>query len=54
MTVNELIFELSKIEDKEKVVTLFDGYGWTNIGKIREEDITVRIFEERNPLFSDN
>lgn len=54
MTVNELIEKLNKIENKEKVVILFDGYGWTNIEKIEEDEVKIRIYEEQNPLFSNN
>ena len=53
MTVQELIKRLEKI-DKDKIVVLYDGYGWSNIDKLEETETTVRIYEEVNPLFSDN
>lgn len=54
MTVKELINKLDKIEDKQKVVLLYDGYGWANIDKIIEEECTVLLQVEQNPLFNNN
>ena len=53
MTIKELIERLSNIKDKNKIVIIYDGYGWANIEKLEETDIVLRIREEENPLFSE-
>jgi hypothetical protein len=52
MTVQELIDILSKIDgDKIIIMTEPDGIGWTNIGKIIEDECKVKIIEDDNELF---
>lgn len=52
MTVKELIDVLSKIDnDKIIIMTEPNGIGWTNIGKIIEDECQVKIVEDDNGLF---
>lgn len=53
MTVKELIYVLSTI-DGDKVVILSEPnqIGWTNIGKIVEEQCQVKIVEDDTELFN--
>lgn len=57
MTAKELINELKKY-DKDRVVVLSDGIGWSNIEEVvavdPSIDCTIRIINERFPVFSDN
>jgi len=47
MTVKNLIDILSKIDgDKIIIMTEPDGVGWTNIGKVVEEQCQVKIVED--------
>ena len=52
MTVKNLIYILSKIDgDKIIIMTEPNGIGWTNIGKIIEDEYQVKIIEDDNGLF---
>lgn len=55
MTVRELINELSKITDDDKIVILTDpdGVGWDNIGQVIEEISEVKITMDGNSPFQD-
>jgi len=52
MKVQELIDILSKIDgNKIIIMTEPNGIGWTNIGKIIEDECQVKIIEDDNDLF---
>ena len=52
MTVKELIDVLSKIDnDKIIIMTEPNGIGWTNIGKIIEEECQIKIVQDDTELF---
>lgn len=54
MTVQELIDALEKLpKDKIVVLTEPDGIGWDNIGKVYEEESTVKITMDGNHPFED-
>lgn len=53
MTVKELIKVLSEM-DKNKVVIISepDQIGWTNIGKVIEEECQIKIVQDDTELFN--
>jgi hypothetical protein len=52
MTVQELIDILLNIDgNKIIIMTEPNGIGWTNIGKVIEDECQVKIIEDDNGLF---
>ena len=55
MTVKDLIKILEKIDgDKMVIMTNPDEIGWTNIGRVVEEQCQVLIVEDDDGLFHDS
>lgn len=57
MTAKELITVLKNFNE-DRIVVLSDGVGWSNIEEVvaddPKNDSTIRIINEKLPVFSDN
>jgi hypothetical protein len=52
MTVKELIKVLSEMdENKVVIISEPDQIGWTNIGKVIEEECQIKIVQDDSELF---